>query len=157
MRKNTSAFTLIEILVVIAILAGLVAMLLPNLMETRIRARDTRRKSDLKNIQKALELYKQSQTPNVYPVQLPAACGALTDANNTIYMQKTPSDPSTQCQHNYYYQRGISDFQTYVMYACLENAQDSEVNTEAPSCPADFTTITGQVCSTNRCYKLTEP
>ncbi len=157
MRTNSSAFTLIEILVVIAILAGLVAILLPNLMETRIRARDTRRKSDLKNIQKALELYKQSQTPNAYPDQFPAVCTALTDTNGVLFMQKMPSDPSTQCLHNYYYQRGLSDAQTYVMYACLENAQDPEVNTESPSCPADFTTKTGQVCTTNRCYKLTEP
>jgi len=155
--KNKRGFTLIEILVVIAILAGLVAILLPNLMETRIRARDTRRKSDLKNIQKALELYKQSQTPNSYPSQLPTVCSSLTDVNGVLYMQKTPSDPSTQCQFNYYYKRGAADFQTYVLYACLENAQDPEVNTESPSCPNDFTTITGQSCTTSRCYKLTEP
>ena len=61
--KNKSAFTLIEVLVVIAILAGLVAILFPNFMDVRERARDSQRKSDLKNYQKALEFYKDNQSP----------------------------------------------------------------------------------------------
>ena len=53
-NHHIQCFTLIELLVVIAILAGLVAILFPNIMETRMRSRDAQRKTDLKNIQNAL-------------------------------------------------------------------------------------------------------
>jgi general secretion pathway protein G len=55
-------FTLIELLVVIAIIGMLSALLVPNFMGARERARDAQRKSDLKQIQKALEMYRQDQT-----------------------------------------------------------------------------------------------
>jgi general secretion pathway protein G len=56
-------FTLIELLVVIAIIGMLSALLVPNFMGARERARDAQRKSDLKQIQKALEMYRQDQNP----------------------------------------------------------------------------------------------
>ncbi|PIU36636.1 prepilin-type cleavage/methylation domain-containing protein, partial [Candidatus Roizmanbacteria bacterium CG07_land_8_20_14_0_80_34_15] len=56
-------FTLIELLVVIAIIGSLSALFLPNFMAARERARDTQRKSDLRQIQKALEMHKQDQSP----------------------------------------------------------------------------------------------
>ena len=65
------AFTLIELLVVIAIIGSLSALFLPNFMAVRERARDSQRKSDLKQIQKAFELYKQDQTPTAFPETLP--------------------------------------------------------------------------------------
>ena len=39
------------------------ALFLPNFMAARERARDSQRKSDLRQIQKALELYRQDTTP----------------------------------------------------------------------------------------------
>jgi prepilin-type N-terminal cleavage/methylation domain-containing protein len=65
MKKN-NAFTLIEVLVVIAILAGLVAILYPNFLDVRQKTRDTQRKNDLKQIQKALTL-QEMKTPPAYP------------------------------------------------------------------------------------------
>ena len=64
-REN--GFTLIEILIAIAIVAILVSFMMPNFVGIRTRARDTRRKSDLSQIQKALELYKSDQNPPAYP------------------------------------------------------------------------------------------
>jgi len=158
------SFTLIELLVVIAVLAGFVALLLPNFMEIRLKARDTKRKGDLFGIQKALELYKQSQSTPSYPASLPTACGQLVDGNGMVFMQKVPNEPLTQCNTagaaNYYYKRdptSSNNNDEYFLYACLDSSNDPEGIT----CPADFTDNTGFTCiSSNgdsRCYKLTQP
>src|SRR3989339_1353879 len=95
------SFTLIELLVVIAIIGSLSALFLPNFMAARERARDSQRKSDLRQIQKAFELYKQDQTSAAFPATLPTAnqcwtsggSGATCPAGN-IYMNKFPADPN---------------------------------------------------------------
>jgi len=56
-RRNLSAFTLIELLVVIAIIGMLAAIVLVSLNSARSKARDARRKSDLHQVQLAMELY----------------------------------------------------------------------------------------------------
>lgn len=50
-------FTLIELLVVIAIIGLLSSVVLTSLNSTRVKARDARRQTDLKQFQLALELY----------------------------------------------------------------------------------------------------
>lgn len=153
--KNKKSFTLIELIVVIAILAGFVALLFPNFMEIRMKARDVQRKSDMRSIQKAFELFKQNQTLPIYPTGLPTACGSLSDANG-VYMQKVPPDPLTRCgvdAKNYYYVRNSGDATRYTLAACIENTKDPE----ASNCPADFTIISSFTCTGNKCYQLNEP
>lgn len=153
--KNNKAFTLIELIVVIAILAGFVALLFPNFMEVRMKSRDVQRKSDLKSLQKALELYKQNQSLPIYPATLPSTCGTLSDAT-AVYMQKIPQEPLTRCgvdAKNYYYLRNVADSGRYTLNACLEIANDPT----AVTCPADFTSNTSFTCISNKCYQLMEP
>lgn len=69
--KNKNAFTLIEVLVVITIIGILMSILVLNFEESRKRARDNVRKSDLKSLQLALEVYKAQN--GRYPA---AGCGA---------------------------------------------------------------------------------
>jgi len=152
--KNNKGFTLIELLVVIAILAGFMALLVPNMMLVRVKARDMRRKSDLKSIQKALELYKQNQVLPEYPAtaSFPASCTVFSDANG-VYLQKMPQDPLTSLSEcgtaaaNYYYIRDPLDAGKYTLCACLENSTDPE---GLASCSAAPT------CS-GKYYKLIEP
>lgn len=51
------AFTLIELLVVIAIIGILAAMILVNVSSGRAKSRDTKRKNDLAQLQKALAMF----------------------------------------------------------------------------------------------------
>ncbi len=147
MEKNNKAFTLIELLVVIAVLAGFMVLLLPNFMQVRIKSRDTRRKSDLVSIQKAIELYKLSQTTPSYPAVLTAGA-QLTDASSVVYMQKIPQDPlSVAGSVPYYYLRNPADFSKYTLCACLENANDPE-RSPCLGAPA---------CTSGQYYKLIEP
>ncbi|MBI4224779.1 MAG: type II secretion system protein [Candidatus Sungbacteria bacterium] len=58
-------FTLIELLVVISIISLLASVVLASLNSARVKARDARRASDIRELQKALELYFDSN--NTYP------------------------------------------------------------------------------------------
>lgn len=55
--QSSSGFTLIEILVVVAVIGMLSAVILVSLNQARARGRDARRKADMIQVHKALELY----------------------------------------------------------------------------------------------------
>jgi type II secretion system protein G len=57
--RGKSGFTLIELLVVVAIVGLLATVALISLTGVQKRSRDTRRKADLRSVQKALDLYYQ--------------------------------------------------------------------------------------------------
>lgn len=138
-------FTLIELLVVIAIIGMLSALLVPNFMGARERARDAQRKSDLKQIQKALEMYRQDQT--LYPTATSGrfgTCGSSFSSGSTVYMNKIPCDPLAPTP--YYYSPNNTNL-TFQLCACLENKADSDSSTSCPCGP----------CSSGKCYIVTEP
>lgn len=157
------AFTLIELLVVIAIIGMLAALALPNFMGARERAHDAQRKSDLTQIQKALELYKQDKNPPFYPASLPpgkqcwynlngtVSSAASCPSGATVYMQKFPDDPKTTAGTPYGYAQTNNGL-GYTLCACLENKGDASANT-AVGCGACGN---GFSCSTNKCYVVTE-
>ena len=80
-RRNNS-FTLIEMLIVVAIIAILSGVVLTGVSNFQSRARDTRRIGDLKNIQSYLELYFNKC--NHYP--------GITDPNNNTGCTASLSD-----------------------------------------------------------------
>jgi len=97
------AFTLIELLIVITIIAILATLIFVNVASARKKARDAKRKADLKNIQTALELFNEDNK-GVYPATGGAwygepGCGLSTPSNGYIpdlapsYVNKLPSDP----------------------------------------------------------------
>lgn len=89
-------FTLIELLVVIAIIAILAVLIILALNTARIRARDSRRRSDLRSTQTSLELYNDSN--GKYPTS--AGYSALnTELLTGSYGVDTqlPADP--QCDN----------------------------------------------------------
>jgi len=151
MKKS---FTLIELLVVIAIIGMLSALLLPNFMGARERARDSQRKSDLKQIQKAFELYKQDQSPLSFPAAITTTAGECFSENGytsscptdkNIYMNKFPTDPSPGKQ---YYYSVDNNTLTYTLCACLENSADPDGVTSCTVCGS---------CPSGKCYNVTQP
>lgn len=132
-------FTLIELLIVIAIIGILSTLLMTNFIGIRQRARDAQRKSDIRQIQSALELYRAdngsypspggTNTLNSTPCPTPSSFAP----NNTTYMQQIPCDPLGATYYhtgNYYYATGNGNA-TYTLAACLENTADSDSYTGA--------------------------
>jgi len=125
-------FTLVELLVVMAILGVLVTLIAGGFRTAQMRGRDAKRKSDLKEIANSLELYLSDH--GEYPLssggQLmggPATTGScawgsseFTDGE-TVYFKTMPEDPSSSL--NYYY-RAFSNDQKFQIYAHLENPKD---------------------------------
>ena len=122
MRKG---FTLIELLLVLAIIGVLTSLLLANLIGARSRARDAQRKSDLSQIQSALELYRADAS--VYPALPNCGQQLLSTDQSTVYMQKIPCDPLTKNNYIYAVTGGGSG---YTLTACFENGNDAAIDTK---------------------------
>jgi len=80
MHKNKKGFTLIEMLIVVAIIAILSGLILTGLSSARKQARDARRMSDLANIASQLEVYFNAN--NTY---VGATVNPTTDPLNVAY------------------------------------------------------------------------
>lgn len=65
MNKYKKGFTILELLVVIAIIGILASIILAAVSNSRAKARDTKRVEEVKSVQAALELYRNSN--GVYP------------------------------------------------------------------------------------------
>src|SRR3989344_5050642 len=155
-------FTLIELLVVVAILGILVTISIAAFGGAQQKGRDSRRKSDLDALKKALELAKGDSTSAAY---YPGCPGASTDcildggatpnadttenpdiqSTTTTYIKKVPADPKNSGKYVYTYVptsngcTGVSEATpctAFSLVACLENANDSQKD---PTATADTT------------------
>lgn len=147
-----SGFTLIELLVTIAVIASIMAVLFPNFVGIRQRARDAQRKSDINQLQKALELYKMDKNPSSYPITSAlSTCNVClssqTECSGNIYIRKIPCDPASPLGGTptpYIYSRD-TDILKYSLVACLENAADPDSDAvRAAACATNQSSITLQ-------------
>lgn len=131
--RPASGFTLMELLIVIVLLGFLIAIATGSFRSSQIKARDARRKSDLRQITLALETYFNDK--GRYPADSAngeiMGCGAgdaqlcpwngqFSDSQATIYMVTLPKDPKQGMRYFY----DVSGTASYQLYARLENTED---------------------------------
>ncbi len=150
--ESQSGFTLLELLIVIVIIGILALLILPNITSAPRKANDTKRKTDLVAIQKALEEYyidynSYPGTAGVANVVLGGAGGPLTTGTAPL-MKAVPTDPKNgnPAQYVYTYTPANSNT-TYTLTGCLENNADSGPDVVPPISPC--TTKTFQILSAN--------
>lgn len=145
-------FTLVELLVVIAIIGILSSIGLSTFTTAQIKGRDAKRKSNLDQISRALEMYfnDHKEYPDSdgngnftdYPWD-----SIFKDAKNTVYMVKLPKDPTSGL--TYFYDAiptaGINT--KFQLYARLENTKDIAIPKTVTGQPQNY----GISCGTLNC------
>ncbi len=130
-----TGFTLIELLVVIGIIATLASVVLTSLKNARVKSRDIKRISDIKQLQLALELYFHDNG-NSYPGNLSDLDGSNA-CGDSYCIRAVPQDPVlqtdypyTQCGTAYHLGAGLEEKKNIVLKSDRD-AKDNDV------CPGD--------------------
>jgi general secretion pathway protein G len=128
--RKLFGFTLLELLVVMAIIGILAAIGIASYGTVQSKARDARRKSDLENVARALEMYRNDvgNYPDAAELVFNGSVFKHPTATpDVIYMQKTPKE--TRGGYGYLYEPFDigGTFKGYRLYARLENLEDAKV------------------------------
>jgi prepilin-type N-terminal cleavage/methylation domain-containing protein len=121
-------FTLIEVMIVVAVISALVGMMAAKFMQVKARARDAIRKSDLVKIQRAIFLYNDKygrMPPNKNPgFSYPSTnSDFLSELVDEGYLTKPPKDPQQGQVANrsyYYYDYGAGNPRGALLVTVLE-------------------------------------
>lgn len=165
MRRNIKGFTLIELMLVMALVGILATIGLGSYSTATVKSKDTKRKTDLNQISKALESFNNdvARYPKVDVngnMTCPGSSGsevgclgsvyAYIGDNRTTYMVDFPTDPLSG--NNYVYVPS-ADYGSYSLYAALENDQDKDWVKTSDGDNTDW----GVSCGSDMCnYKITE-
>lgn len=114
-KRKSGGFTLIELMIVIAIIAILAAILVPNFIRARAQGQLTACKSNCKNIGTALEMYSTDWNGK-YPTT-----GNLQAGLSPNYLKVIPECPSagTDSYSAGYVGAPNTGYTNYYSYACV--------------------------------------
>jgi len=105
--RPQTAFTLIELLITVAVIAILAAIAVPNFLEAQTRSKVARAKADMRTLKTALEAYAVDN--NSYPLNAGGIglTGALLNLTQPIvYITSLPKDPFVQDALYFYFAGG---------------------------------------------------
>jgi prepilin-type N-terminal cleavage/methylation domain-containing protein len=129
---SQKGFTLIELLVVISIIGILAALAMVSFTTSQRQARDTERKSDVKQYQTSLEAYA-NKSGSLYPSR-PDSSGVAASSTlcTDLSLTTCPEDPKFPSDATYFYKYqsngtasdGTAVATKYVVWAKLENSSN---------------------------------
>jgi len=124
MRTKNKAFTLTEIILAVMIIGLIFSIVSVSLAELRRSSRDTRRSSDIAQIQLILEEYYRDE--GTYPDSLIPG-ESLLGPTGKIYLTKIPQNPqpaSDQCEFKEYQYLKYQNKNSYFLDFCLEKKKE---------------------------------
>ena len=140
-NARKQGFTLIEILIVVAIIGILASVVLVGLGPLQRQGRDARRISDLKQVQTGLELYYNRN--GFYPTMSVTDQTGWSNLSSDLIgadigISNVPIEPNTS--RSYLYE---SDGNVYVLGATLDDSQNAALNGDIDNAnrPAGITNI----------------
>ncbi|MCX6704944.1 MAG: type II secretion system protein [Candidatus Woesebacteria bacterium] len=121
-RKNLigAGFTLVELLIVLAIVAILAALIISFLTGQVLKGNDAKRKGDLDRIKIAVEEYEKDH--NCYPQYV--TCGVHSEQPIYPYLNNVPCDPVTNASYLYEHDGSAVCPVWFRVYIVLENTED---------------------------------
>jgi type II secretion system protein G len=151
---SQAGFTLMEIMVVIAIIGVLATMIAGNFIEANKKSRDAQRKSNMTQVKNALEAYYNDH--GSYPASnggeiLGAGWGErfqdLDIADGAVYMAQLPTDPrAPSIQYFYHTDTNATKYQ---LFTYLENERDDGIVTFDPVRTCGTATCNYAISSSN--------
>ena len=139
-------FTLVELLVVVAIIGVLTSLLVVNYQSARERARDAQRKSDFRSLKTALRLYYNDfqEYPGSNGGEIvgcgtdktnPTACtwGTEWQLANAVYMGRLPVDALNADDYVYSYTM-TDNGESFELTTLLENLSDTAIDESQAGC-----------------------
>ena len=124
MKKREKGFTLIELMVVVTIIAILSSLIVVYFGTAKMTARDSRRLSDVKQLQLALKMYFTDV--GMYPTLITA--GASIANGGTNYLLRVPANPSPHtdngCPDQDYQYTQLESGARYSLGFCLGDMTD---------------------------------
>ena len=146
MSKNniSRGFTIVELLVSVAIIVLLTGIIVTNLVSSKAKARDSKRISDVAQIQLALDPLPTSAAADVT-----ASNGCPTGVNLATFISVVPTSPSGTAYDYYVNAATPTD---YVLHVKLENYNDALKD----SLPQTYlTSISSWTSKPSNCYDST--
>ncbi len=153
MRKSTSGFTIVELLIVIVVIAILATISIIAYTGIRVRARDTLRSDSVAKIERALELYRVDYGQYPSATANPGNGGwEVSDDVSGSFMEylkpygfpsTTPVDPVNTPSYRFWYYRYAPGTYTcpvenggfYVLRAWYESAANKPSTGTGVTCP----------------------
>jgi prepilin-type N-terminal cleavage/methylation domain-containing protein len=127
-------FTLVELMVVIAIATILTTVVISSTSGSRARSRDLRRQADVREIQLGLELYKDVN--HDYPVTGDGVTGGATWQNPLLqdkFLSQTVVPPNPPAGLNYIYEHSSSG-KHYCLGVVVEGSASSFEGYDSTKC-----------------------